>query len=105
MPLRWFVESGTDDFSSADLPLPVGYFFRSFIDEENDKMYFRVVLLDRLCNRLQQHGLSGPGRRYDESALTLSDWGDKVHDPHSKIGRRMFEVELLRGIVRSQVVE
>src|SRR5215472_2759099 len=67
-----------------------------------------MICGDCMSDVLQHHRLAGTRGRYDDRALTLAERCDQVDDPGRQIlaGRVVeFELDLLFGIERGQVVE
>ena len=64
-----------------------------------------MVGCDRVGDRLQHHRLAGTRRRDDQSALTLADRHQHVHDTAGVVVLGRFELRLLLRIERGQVVE
>jgi hypothetical protein len=107
MPGRRLVEGRGDDLA-LHRALHVRHFLRPLVDEQNDQVALRMVLLDRVGDVLQDDGLAGPGRRHDQAALALSDRRDEVDDPRRAIlDGRILDLHLqpLVGVERRQIVE
>ena len=97
------VESRRHDLT-LDRTLHVRDFLGSLIDQQNDQHGFGMILGNGACNRLQQHGLAGTGRRHDQSPLALAHGGDEIHDSRGHVFRHL-ESEAFFWIERRQVVE
>ena len=54
---RRLVERRRDDFA-LNRTLHVGDFFRALVDQENNQGGLRMILGNRVSDRLQQHGLA-----------------------------------------------
>ena len=107
MVLRRFIERRCDNFSLdfdslfCSLFLDVrddvshfGDFFRTLVDEERDEDDFRMVLRNSAGHVLQENGLTGTRRSEDDTALTLTDRGEQVHDTGAVFRFIPFEVDL-----------
>ncbi len=104
VPCRRFVKSGGDHFA-VNRTLHIGHFFRTLIDEQNDKIDLGMIGGDRVGDILQEHGLAGPRRRDDETALALTDRRGNIHHPHRQIVRRTFQIEALLRVQGGEVVK
>ena len=60
---------------------------------------------DGVGDALEQHRLTGTGRRYDQTALPFTDWGQQVHHAAGVVVADRLELEPLIGIQRRQVIE
>ncbi len=60
---------------------------------------------DGVGDALQQHGLAGARRGYDQAALSLADGREQIHDAAGEAVAHRFELDPLVGIERRQVVE
>jgi len=60
---------------------------------------------DAVGDVLEQDGLARPRRGDDQGALALADGDEDVHDPRGEVLRVAFELELLVGVQRREVVE
>src|SRR5262249_31413438 len=58
---------------------------------------------DRVGDRLEDHGLTGPRRRDDESALSLADRSDQVENARGHVGG--LKADAILRIERREVVE
>ena len=63
-----------------------------------------MVVFDGVRQVLQQDGLAGAGRRYDQRALTLTDGAQHVHDARRQVAVVVLELEALVRMQRHQVV-
>ncbi len=98
------VKGGADHFSFYR-PLHVRDFFRALVDEQDKQHDVLVIFHDAVGNALQQHGLTGPGRRHNQPALAEADGRQQVHDPRGVVFRIGFQVDLVFRVQRRQVVE
>ncbi len=80
------VEGGGDDLALNDRA-HVGDFFGALVHQDDHEVHLGVVQLDGLGHLLDDHGLTGLGRRDDEAALALADGRDKVDDAR-RVGLR-----------------
>ena len=94
--LGQFVKGGIDDFhvGACDGFLNICHFLRALVDQQNDQVALGIVELDRPCNFLQQGGFTGLGRRYDHTALALSDGAHEIHDAHGDAGPGLLQTDL-----------
>ena len=104
---RGFVE-GRGHNLAFDGALHVRHLFRAFVDQKNDQIAFRVVLLDRVSDVLQDHRFTRTRRGHDQRTLALPDRGNQIDHP----GRAVFDggifdlhLQALIRIERRQVVE
>src|SRR5262245_29904161 len=104
MALRRFVERRTDDLC-LDLPLPIGDFLRSFVDEEDNQCDFFMIFQNRTGYSMQQHRLPGTRSRDDQATLPLTNWSCKVHDAVAICLAVKLQLNTLFWIQRGQVVE
>ena len=64
-----------------------------------------MVLDDRPRDRLQHHGLTGPGCRHNQPALALADGGDEIHDAGAVLTLIMLQIDPFLRVERGQVIE
>src|SRR5437763_15849359 len=64
-----------------------------------------MICSNRVCDGLQQHGLAGARRRYDQSALPFAHWSEKVHHARTDVLAHGLLLNALLRIKRGQVVE
>ncbi|MNQ93013.1 hypothetical protein D3C85_1084570 [compost metagenome] len=103
----WLVEGGGDHFTLHHA-LHLGHFFRTLVDQQDDELTVRVVVSDALGDVLQQHGLTGLGRRHDQATLAFTDGGCQVqHTGGDVFGRAVapLHAQTLVGMQRRQVFE
>ncbi|MNQ92933.1 hypothetical protein D3C85_1083760 [compost metagenome] len=117
----WLVEGGGDHFTLHHA-LHLGHFFRTLVDQQDDKFAVRVVVSDALGDVLQQHGLTGLGRCDDEATLTFTDGGRQIQHAGGDVfgravatlhaqtlvgvqGGQVFEQDLVAGVFRTVVVD
>ena len=100
------VEGRGDDLG-VDGALHVGNLLGALVDEQNHDVGLGVVLGDGVGDGLEQEGLTGFGRSHDETALTLADGCEHVHDAGRQVvgGGAAGEVELLLGEKGREVLE
>jgi len=98
------VEGGGDDFTFYGA-LHVGDFFRALVDEEDDEDYFRMVGGDGVGDGLEEHGLAGARRSYDEAALAFADGGEQVHDAAGGVLADGLHLDAFLGVERGEIVE
>ena len=100
-----FVEGRSDDFC-VDAACHVGYFFRTFVNEQHDHVDFRMVGCNGVGNVLHQDGLTGFGLCHDKRTLSFTDRSEQVYDTCREIVVVSFtELELFVGEKRSQVIK
>ena len=107
MMLRQFIESRINHLyvRSLNCFLDICYFLRSFIDQQNNQMYLRIVSLDRLCHFLKKCGLTCLGRGHDHTTLSLTYRAEQIHDPHGNAGTGQFKMKALIGENRSHILK
>ena len=71
----------------------VGYFFRTFIDQKDQKMDLRIILPHRKRHLLQQGCLTCFRRWYDHASLSLTNWRDQIHNTHCSAALSRFQSE------------
>ena len=91
--------------------LHVGHFFRTLIDQQDQKINVWMVLGNRMGDILHQHRLTGARRGNDQRPLAFPKRGDQIDDA----GRQFFfllvvlafdfQMQLFIGIERRQIVE
>ena len=64
MPRSRLVKGRADDFA-LDRTQHIGDFLGALVDEQDNENRFGVIGGNGVGNLLQQHGLTGEGRRYD----------------------------------------
>src|SRR5580698_5431275 len=64
-----------------------------------------MVRRDRVGDVLQQHGFAGARWRYDQTALSLAEGREQIHDAGADVLAGGFELEAFLRIKRRQVVE
>ena len=60
--------------------LHVGDFLGPLVDQQHDEVALGVIGRDRLCDILQQYGLTGTRRRNDHGALAFAERRHEIHD-------------------------
>ena len=98
------VEGRVDHFA-LDRPLHVGDLLRPLVHEHDHEVAFRVVLGDRVGDRLQDHRLARLGRRHDEPALALADRADQVDDPRGQHAGVGLQAQPVLRVQRHQLGE
>ena len=78
---------------------------RALIDQQNDQHDFGMIGRDGVGNILQEHGFAGARRSDDQSALTLADGNQHVHDAGAHVVSHGFELQAFLRIERRQVVK
>ncbi len=76
---RGFIKGRTNHFA-LNRALHIGHLFRPFIDQQNEQIDFRMVVGNRLGDILQQHGFTGPRRRYDQRTLAFTLRRNNIDD-------------------------
>ena len=104
VPRGLFVERGGNHLS-PDVALHVGDLFGTLVDQQHDQKDLGVILRNGIRDPLQQHGLAGARRRHDQPALPLAEGAEQVHHPRFQVAIGGFQVELLVGIQRREVIE
>ena len=106
---RRLVECRTDDLA-INRTRHVGDFFRTFIDQQNDEIDFRMIGRDRMRYVLHDHSLTGPRLGNDQSALTFAE--QRSPDDTAGIVTRLalaiifhFQINVLFRIKRRQIIE
>src|SRR2546421_73546 len=79
--------------------------FGPLVDEQDDEVDLGMVVRDAVGDVLQQHRLAGPGRRDDETALTLADRHHHVEHARREVLAVGFERNLLLRVERRQIFE
>ena len=72
-----FVESRSDHFR-IDATSHIGYFLRTFVNQQDDHIYFRMVCCNRIGDIFQQHGFTGLRLCYDQTTLSFTDRREQV---------------------------
>ena len=104
VPRRRLVEGGTDDLA-VDGARHLGHLLGALIDEQDDDDALGMVARDRIGQLLQQHGLTGEGRRYDQAALSLTDGRQQVEDPRRRILWIVLQLQPLTRVQSGEVFE
>ncbi len=101
------IEGRTDDLAilPLDLPLHVGDFFRTLVDQEHEDIQIGIVVQRGLGHLLHEDRLAGARRTDDQPALPESHRHDHVDDARFDIGRRVLHHHTLIGVQGRQVVE
>ena len=73
-----FVKSGSYDLGFYGA-LHVRHFFRTLVHQQDDFVYFRMIVGNGIGNGLQKHGFTGFGLRHDEAALAFADGRKHVY--------------------------
>ena len=68
-----FVECRSNHFR-IDTAGHVGYFFRTFVNQQHDHIYFRMVGSDGIGDFFHQDGFTGLGLSHDQGTLSFTDW-------------------------------
>jgi hypothetical protein len=98
------IESGGDDLT-LDRSLHIGDLFRALVDEHNHQVDLRIVLRDRIGDRLQNEGFTGFRRRHDEPALTFSNRGDQIDDAGGQLAGIRFQAQALLRVEGGELAE
>ena len=95
--IRELIERRVDDLHvrSLDRLFDIRDFLRPLVDEQDDKVDFRIVDLYRLRDLLDKGRLTGFRRGDDHAALSLSDGTHQVHDAHRDAAARLFQTDPL----------
>ena len=72
MAFSRFVESRCDHFGIYTTS-HIGYLLRTFVDQQDNHIHFRVVGSNRIGNIFQQHCLTGLRLGYDQTTLSFTD--------------------------------
>ena len=104
VPIGRLVERRADHFA-AHVPLHVRDFFGPLVDEEYDEMHFRMILVHGGGDFLEQNRLPRARRRDDQSALSLADRRDEIHDAHADVAVLGLQPKPAVGIARAKIVE
>ena len=104
VPGRRLVE-GRGDHLAPDVPLHVRDLLGPLVDQQHDEVDLRVVLRNRVGDRLEEHRLAGARRRHDEATLPLPDRREEIHDPGREVLGIVLETDPLHRVERRQVVE
>ena len=98
------VEGGGDDLT-LDNRAHVGDLFGTLVHQDDHEVHLGVVQLNSLGHLLDDHRLTGLGRRDDEATLALADGSDQV-DNARRVGLgRGLHTQLLGGVNRGQLAE
>ena len=98
------VEGGGDDLALNDRT-HVGDLFGALVHQDDHEVHLGVVQLDGLGHLLDDHGLTGLGRRDDEATLALAHGGDQVDDARRVGLRGGLHAQLLGGVDGGQLAE
>ena len=101
MPGRRLIEGARDNLSPNG-PLHLGDFFGTLIYQQHDEVALRLVSDDRGCYVLQQHRLSGLGRRNDQSTLPFADGSDHIDNPGRQVFRATVSLLELQSLGREE---
>ena len=75
-----FVKSRSDYFC-VDAACHVGYFLRTFVDQQHNHIYCRMIGCDGVGDIFHQDGLTCLRLCYDQCTLSLTDRSEKVYNP------------------------
>ena len=105
--LRQFIESRINDFRivSFDRFPDVRDFLRPLIDQKDDQMDLRIIVLDRTRHILDQGRLARLGRGNDHASLSLADGAHQVHNAHGNTAACALETNPLIRKYRSHILE
>ena len=105
MPFGRLIESGGDNLG-FDAALHVGHFLRTLVNQEHDDIDLWMVIGNSVGKLLQEHGLTGFRRSYDQTALAFADRREHIHQTHRDgIFRVAGQCELFIREKRGQVIE
>ena len=105
MALRGFVKGRADNLGLFDRALHVGNFFRALVDQQYDEVNIRIIGIDGIGQRLQQHGFTGAGRGNNQAALPTANGRHDVDNAVGEIFFAIFHGELAVGINGREVIE
>ena len=99
MMLRQLIEGGVDNLHilTHNRLSYICYFLRSLIDKKDDKIYLRIIGLNRISYFLKEGGLTCLRRRYNHTSLTLTDRTEDIHDSHGYGTTLCLKLYLLIG--------
>ena len=58
----------------------IGHLFGTLVNQEDNLVHLGMIVGNRIGNGLEQHGFTGFRLRHDQTALSLSDGGEHVHN-------------------------
>ena len=105
MALRGFVKGRADNLGLFDRALHVGNFFRALVDQQYDEVNIRIIGIDGIGQRLQQHGFTGAGRGNNQAALPTANGRHDVEHAVGKIFFAIFHDKLAVRIDGREVVK
>ena len=84
MALRQLIEGRIDHLDIVPYYglFDIGNLLRALIDQKNDHVHIRMIGGDCLGTCFKRVVLSGLRRRYDHASLALTDWCQKIQNPH-----------------------
>ena len=74
-----FVEGGCNHLCLYGT-LHIRHFFRTFVNQENNLVYLRMVVCNGIGDGLQEHGFTRFRLRHNQAALSLADRREHIHN-------------------------
>ena len=96
------IKSRRNNFT-LDSTFHFGNFLRSFINQKNDKVNFRVISCDGICNFLHQNCFTGFWRSNNQKTLTFTNRCKQIYDTGRNFCRNSFKTQLFVWIKRCKV--
>ena len=97
MALRRFIEGRADDFGPTAGTFHVRDFLGTFVNEQNEKVGFRVVFEDRIGQLLHQNGFASARWRDNEAARAFADWTNQIEHTRRELVGGRFQDESFIG--------
>ena len=83
----------------------IGNLFRTFIDQYDHQVTFRMICGNGICNFFQQHRFTGFWLCNDQSTLSFTDRRKQVHDPGTVTIRSCKQIQLFEREKRCEIIE
>ena len=107
VPAGRFIKGAGNDFTLYRA-CHLGDLLRPFVNQQDNQIAFRMVGSNRLRHILQQHGLAGLWRRYNQATLTFSQRCDQINDARGDVLRAAIAAlqrHAFIGMQRGQVLK
>ena len=104
VPVGGLVEGGADDLG-VDMLFHVRHLLGPLVDQQHDQVALRMVGRDGVGHVLEQHGLTGLGRRDDQPPLSHADRRNQVHHAHRERAALPLQADPVLRVARPEVVE
>ena len=96
---------GRRDDLTTDGALEVGDLLGTLVDQHHHEVNLRIVLGDRVRDRLHDHRLASLRRRDDEATLSLADRADQVDDAAGHVLGIILEAQTFLRVQRGELGE